>query len=881
MKRANQRLTLIFAGTLAILALGQRAAAQPTTGYLVTINTSSLNGDTGNVDLQFNAGALTSENACVNISYFSGATLGGSATTTGSVTGTLATSVTINNGPSGCNTPAVSYTSSTVNDYNQPVTFGNQITFFVTFSGPGVTNPNSSTYNSGSSFGVALIQGGNPALTGDPSNFAGTITLNPDGTQTASALPGPGNTTSLVTIQQAELVTVGTSPSGLSFSIDSTSYTSSQTLPLAIGSAHTLTTTSPQPGTTGTEYAFSQWSDGTTTTTDNIMVSTGTTTYTAQFTTEYLLTTKANPTADGSVSVNTTSPTGDSYYPSGTQVSIMANPNTGYKFTSWTGNVANTTSASTTVTMSAPETVTANFGTNNVSVTVGTSPTGLSFTVDSHVYTTTQTFAWQVGSNHNVSTNSPQGLSGNEYTFSSWTGGNNPTNTSESITVSAAATYTADFNVMSVLAFSPTSLYFTARDVGTTSPPQTVTVTNKGSNPVTINSVTPSISDYIVSNNGCTTIAGSGGSCQVQVEFKPTTYGSRPGSLSFNDAGYSNPQSIGLGGTGIGILLSPSSLTFPSQHGNTKSATQTLTLTNFLSTTLSYGAPSFSGANPGDFPIQSGGTCSTSGGILAANGSPGSTCTYLVAFEPTANGSEGATLSVTAAGPQTANANLIGTGVGALLPPPTGYFPSQLGNTTSPTSITLTFYNYLSSSLSYTPTMTGPNGGDFIVQSTSTCANSGGAPTASSLAGNSSCTFVFKFHPTVNGSESGTLSISDADGTQTSTLTGTGVGAQLAPSSYSYGTYPKGQTSAAKSFTLTNYLTTSLSITGNSFTGTNEADFHVSGGTCPATSGSLAGSTSCTYNIVFKPSTTSSETATFTVTDGDGSQSTALTGSGH
>lgn len=47
--------------------------------------------------------------------------------------------------------------------------------------------------------------------------------------------------------------------------------------------------------------------------------------------------------------------------PSGTVVNLTATANTNYAFSYWTGNVANATSASTTVTMSAPKSVSANF----------------------------------------------------------------------------------------------------------------------------------------------------------------------------------------------------------------------------------------------------------------------------------------------------------------------------------------------------------------------------------------------------------------------------------------------------------------------------------------------------------------------------------------
>src|SRR5579863_9942107 len=129
MRHASSRLASIFAGVLAAMALAQAASGQ--SGYLVTVNTSSVNGQQGNIDLQFNAGALTTQNACVNIGYFSSdGTLGSPETTTGSVTGSLSSSLAINNGSGGCSTPTT-YAASTVNDYSRPITFGNTLSFFV------------------------------------------------------------------------------------------------------------------------------------------------------------------------------------------------------------------------------------------------------------------------------------------------------------------------------------------------------------------------------------------------------------------------------------------------------------------------------------------------------------------------------------------------------------------------------------------------------------------------------------------------------------------------------------------------------------------------------------------------------------------------------
>jgi hypothetical protein len=70
---------------------------------------------------------------------------------------------------------------------------------------------------------------------------------------------------------------------------------------------------------------------------------------------QYLLTTAAHPASGGTVSPASGDYVADSVVP------LTATPSAGYVFSSWTGPVANAASASTTVTMNAAESVTANF----------------------------------------------------------------------------------------------------------------------------------------------------------------------------------------------------------------------------------------------------------------------------------------------------------------------------------------------------------------------------------------------------------------------------------------------------------------------------------------------------------------------------------------
>jgi len=152
-------------------------------------------------------------------------------------------------------------------------------------------------------------------------------------------------------------VTVGTKPSGLSFSVDGKTYTSAQMLTWIIGSQHTIGTTTPQTmrGTPGTLYIFPIWSDGGANS-HIVTASLSATTYTATFNVYYELTMAVSPSGSGIAT-----PALGGYLLAGTAVDVEAFPKSGYKFKSWTGNVASATKASTTITMTAPETIRANF----------------------------------------------------------------------------------------------------------------------------------------------------------------------------------------------------------------------------------------------------------------------------------------------------------------------------------------------------------------------------------------------------------------------------------------------------------------------------------------------------------------------------------------
>lgn len=147
--------------------------------YQVTVDTSAISGTAGNIDLQFNRGDASSQNAFVTISSFSstGGSLTGAASTSGDVTGVLPGTLTIDNSPG-------------FNDYFQPFTFGSSFQFLLTLDGPAIESPDHAALI-GSSFGLGLFDstGSTPLLTTDPNGFAGTVDIDRDGVVTTTVFP--------------------------------------------------------------------------------------------------------------------------------------------------------------------------------------------------------------------------------------------------------------------------------------------------------------------------------------------------------------------------------------------------------------------------------------------------------------------------------------------------------------------------------------------------------------------------------------------------------------------------------------------------------------------------------------------------------------------
>ena len=167
-------------------------------------------------------------------------------------------------------------------------------------------------------------------------------------------------------------------------------------------------------------------------------------------------------------------------------------------------------------------------------------------------------------------------------------------------------------------------------NVATTKP---VTLTNNGNAAMSITSVTAT-GDYSQTNN-CGTSLAIGASCTTTVTFKPTTTGTRSGTLTFKDSAPSGSQVVTLTGNGIPaapvVSLSPTSLAFGNQLVGA-TATKPVTLTNTGTAALSI----TSVVATGDYTQTN--NCGTS---LAA----GAACTTSVTFKPSTTGARPGTLT--------------------------------------------------------------------------------------------------------------------------------------------------------------------------------------------------------------------------------------------
>jgi hypothetical protein len=188
---------------------------------------------------------------------------------------------------------------------------------------------------------------------------------------------------------------------------------------------------------------------------------------------------------------------------------------------------------------------------------------------------------------------------------------------------------------------SATSLTFGAQQVGSTSAPQNVTLSNTGAAVLNITQISTS-ADFAETNN-CGTSLTAGGTCQISVTFAPTANGARTGTLTVVDNASGGPQTVTLTGTGQPtppapapvVGLSPMTVTFPAQYVGTSGLPKTVIVSNAGDATLAVTAV---GSTAADFGVFN--NCINTV-------APGSSCNVAVFFDPTTGGTRSGALTIT------------------------------------------------------------------------------------------------------------------------------------------------------------------------------------------------------------------------------------------
>jgi len=423
------------------------------------------------------------------------------------------------------------------------------------------------------------------------------------------------------------------------------------------------------------------------------------------------------------------------------------------------------------------------------------------------------------------------------------------------------------------------SLSFGSVSVGTTSATQTATLSNTGSAPLVIGTISTGSSEFLVASGTCSAGASiaAGGSCTASIAFTPAIAGARSASLVVSHNAAGGQSTASLAGTGIALspvaVVSPATLTFI-QTINTTSAAQMVTVSNSGNAALAISAVSLAGSQAAEFQIAPGTTC-VAGASVAANAS----CVVKLTMTPLAAGARSASLAIAhnaAATPSTIALN----GTGTTAPQPaislnaaSLVFNAQTLGSASP-SQSVTVANSGAAPLTLGAiTLTGSAAGDF--SPSGTCAS------GAVLVAGAGCSLAVTFAPAALGARSATLSIASnaVNGLAVLSLSGTGAAAAtpavtLTPVTLDFGNQTIGIASTPRVITLANSGSAPLALSSIVASGA----FAVTH-TCGAM---LAAAASCTLSTTFTPALAGAATGSVAIaSNAAGSPNVvALTGTG-
>ncbi len=426
------------------------------------------------------------------------------------------------------------------------------------------------------------------------------------------------------------------------------------------------------------------------------------------------------------------------------------------------------------------------------------------------------------------------------------------------------------------LASTPTERQFGSVVTGTMSSSFAFTVTNTGGQVSGAPTVMLTGAQFAIAGNTCTAMLAPAASCTIWVRFAPTATGAAAGALdvSATPGGTVMGELAGDGIAAGGLVILPSSSTFPVTSVGDGAAARTLTLQNTGTATTGTIAITTTGVDAGDFTTTT--TCAT----LAA----GATCTVAVTFTPTATGARTATIAATGSPGGTATAAVAGTGrprleiVGLDSGPVVD--PADLGtaivNNTSPHDLLILVRNNTATVKLFS--ITGAFGSPSqyaVIRNTCGAGNTIGAS-------GGLCTVGVRFAPTTTGTKPGSVTFAIGSGAlnqATQNLTGVGVEALTitALAGATFGSVPIGTTASVLQFRVTNPAGSASS--GTIATSLSGGEFLIVANAC--TGQTLAAGGSCLIEVRFAPTTIGAASTVLTATAAPGgAPSIAITGTG-
>lgn len=200
------------------------------------------------------------------------------------------------------------------------------------------------------------------------------------------------------------------------------------------------------------------------------------------------------------------------------------------------------------------------------------------------------------------------------------------------------------------LTISKDLLIFPLTVVGQTSAPQTVTITNKSGEVLTVSSITitgHNINSFAETDT-CRPSIPPLGNCTMTTTFTPVQSGGLEATTIIMSSSSTPKRGVQLQGTATSVLLSPNTLNFGKVRVGTSSAPMIVTLTNEGPLPITFTNITFTGVT--DYTQTN--TCPTGTNGIAVGG----TCTISVVFTPQGTGTRAATMDVNDTGgesPQT------------------------------------------------------------------------------------------------------------------------------------------------------------------------------------------------------------------------------------